>query len=335
VWRSMIETENHGLSWKRFFSSKMTPQPRDYPFDTSSWTGTPSKLLRHRRRRSISAKSFRRSICWWPTSACPSVQGQRRLWTRCNVAAIYPFCSFPGSRWRRPEDSPTLTLEAATRAATILGTAAYMSPEQALGKAADKRADIWSFGAVLYEVLSGRLAFGGESTSDILAAVLKLEPDWSALPEETPAPIRQLIRRCRRNYNERTLGIQLRAGSNCSSGAAGAISKLLIAADLLKRGYAVFRALSPSCPCDLAILHNGQLLAVEGRTGYAHRITNTVTFAKLKTEADIYGVYVHRTREARYFGITSAGTDFLKSSGLVPAGASGAIQLRPDVDAPV
>jgi eukaryotic-like serine/threonine-protein kinase len=95
-----------------------------------------------------------------------------------------------------PEDSPTLTLDAATRAGTILGTAAYMSPEQALGKAADKRADIWSFGAVLYEMLSGRRAFEGESASDILAAVLKLEPDWSALPKKTPAAIKRLIRRC-------------------------------------------------------------------------------------------------------------------------------------------
>src|SRR5215471_2567301 len=76
-----------------------------------------------------------------------------------------------------PEHSPTLTLEAATRAGTILGTAAYMSPEQALGKAADQRADIWSFGAVLYEMLSGQRAFGGESASGILATVLKLEPD--------------------------------------------------------------------------------------------------------------------------------------------------------------
>ena len=95
-----------------------------------------------------------------------------------------------------PEDSPTVTLEAATRVGTILGTAAYMSPEQALGKVADKRTDIWSFGAVLYELLSGRRAFGGESASDILAAVLKVEPDWSALPQETPAAIRTLIRRC-------------------------------------------------------------------------------------------------------------------------------------------
>jgi serine/threonine protein kinase len=94
-----------------------------------------------------------------------------------------------------PEDSPTLTLEAATRIGTILGTAAYMSPEQARGKAADKRTDIWSFGAVLYEMLSGERAFGGESTSDILAGVLKLDPDWSLLPKKTPAAIRRLIHR--------------------------------------------------------------------------------------------------------------------------------------------
>jgi serine/threonine protein kinase len=95
-----------------------------------------------------------------------------------------------------PEDSPTLTPEAATRTGTILGTAAYMSPEQARGKAADKRTDIWSFGAVLYEMLSGQRAFGGESSSDILAAVLKVDPDWSLLPNKTPAAIRGLIRRC-------------------------------------------------------------------------------------------------------------------------------------------
>ena len=95
-----------------------------------------------------------------------------------------------------PADSQTLTLEAATRVGTILGTAAYMPPEQALGKAADKRADIWSFGAVLYEMLSGRQAFEGESASEILAAVLKLDPDWSVLPPKTPAPIRRMIWWC-------------------------------------------------------------------------------------------------------------------------------------------
>ena len=94
-----------------------------------------------------------------------------------------------------PEHSPTLTL-GVTRVGVILGTAAYMSPEQANGKTADRRADIWGFGAVLYEMLSGKRAFAGESVSDTLASVLKADPDWNALPAETPASIRRLIQRC-------------------------------------------------------------------------------------------------------------------------------------------
>jgi serine/threonine-protein kinase len=92
-------------------------------------------------------------------------------------------------------NSPTLSM-AATMAGTILGTAAYMSPEQARGKAVDKRTDIWAFGCVLYELLTGRQAFLGESTTEILAAVLRGEPDWQALPASTPAKIRDLLRRC-------------------------------------------------------------------------------------------------------------------------------------------
>jgi len=91
--------------------------------------------------------------------------------------------------------SPTLTL-GATRAGVILGTAAYMSPEQANGKAADRRSDIWSFGAVLFEMLAGTKAFDGESVSDTLASVLKLEPKWKALPAATPPSVRRLIERC-------------------------------------------------------------------------------------------------------------------------------------------
>jgi len=92
-------------------------------------------------------------------------------------------------------NSPTLTL-GATSVGVILGTAAYMSPEQAAGKVVDRRSDIWSFGAVLYEMLSGKAAFAGESASDTLASVLKLDPDWNALPASTPESIRKLIRRC-------------------------------------------------------------------------------------------------------------------------------------------
>ena len=92
-------------------------------------------------------------------------------------------------------NSPTLTARA-TQLGMILGTAAYMSPEQAKGKAVDRRADIWAFGVVLYEMLSGRRAFEGDDISDVLASVLKTEPDWSALPDDLPPALRRLLRRC-------------------------------------------------------------------------------------------------------------------------------------------
>ena len=91
--------------------------------------------------------------------------------------------------------SPTITRNA-TRAGVILGTAAYMSPEQAKGKSVDKRADIWSFGVVLYEMLSGKRLFTGETISDVLAAVLTREVDFDALPGTTPPYLRRLLQRC-------------------------------------------------------------------------------------------------------------------------------------------
>ena len=78
----------------------------------------------------------------------------------------------------------------------ILGTPAYMSPEQARGQAVDKRADIWAFGCVLFEMLTGRMAFSGETVSDTIAAILERQPDWSALPAATPPNIRQVLSRC-------------------------------------------------------------------------------------------------------------------------------------------
>jgi serine/threonine protein kinase/Tol biopolymer transport system component len=102
------------------------------------------------------------------------------------------------------EHSPTLTM-AATQAGVILGTAAYMSPEQARGKTADKRADIWSFGVVLYEMLTGRQMFGGETVSDSLAGVLKTEIDLKALPDETPQAVRRLLSRCLERDRKRRL----------------------------------------------------------------------------------------------------------------------------------
>jgi serine/threonine protein kinase len=99
-----------------------------------------------------------------------------------------------GSTTRDPRESPTLTA-LATQLGVIVGTAAYMAPEQARGRLVDKRADVWAFGVVLYEMLTGRRAFEGEDVSDTLAFVLTREPDWSALPASTPTGIRRLLRR--------------------------------------------------------------------------------------------------------------------------------------------
>ena len=89
------------------------------------------------------------------------------------------------------EDSPTISI-AATQAGVILGTAAYMSPEQARGNAVDKRADIWAFGVVLYEMLTGKRLFEGGDVAETLAAVMKQEPNW----DELPASVRRLLQRC-------------------------------------------------------------------------------------------------------------------------------------------
>jgi len=93
--------------------------------------------------------------------------------------------------------SPTMTTPAMmTGVGMILGTAAYMSPEQARGKPTDRRSDVWAFGVVLFEMLAGRRPLGGEEISDTLASILKTEPDWAALPPPTPAAIHRRLRRC-------------------------------------------------------------------------------------------------------------------------------------------
>jgi serine/threonine-protein kinase len=90
----------------------------------------------------------------------------------------------------------TVAQTAQTVKGMIMGTAAYMSPEQARGKAVDRRTDIWAFGCVLYEMLAGRRAFAGDTITDTLATVLQGEPDWSGIPSSTPAAVTQLVRRC-------------------------------------------------------------------------------------------------------------------------------------------
>jgi eukaryotic-like serine/threonine-protein kinase len=125
--------------------------------------------------------------------------------------------------------SPTLT-EAMTRPGVILGTAAYMSPEQAKGKAVDKRADIWAFGCILYECLTGKKAFEGETVTETLAALLKSEPDWQALPAATPSNIRFVLRCClekdkgRRFHHAADLRIEIEDAYDIGQAAAPAIA---------------------------------------------------------------------------------------------------------------
>jgi serine/threonine-protein kinase len=102
----------------------------------------------------------------------------------------------PGTTSPRVSESPTITTPAQTRHGVILGTAAYMSPEQARGNPVDERTDIWAFGVVLYEMLTGRRAFADGDVYVTLAAVMTKQPDWSALPPAAPADLRRLLRRC-------------------------------------------------------------------------------------------------------------------------------------------
>ncbi len=103
-------------------------------------------------------------------------------------------------------NSPTITSPAMTQAGMILGTAAYMAPEQARGKNVDRRADIWAFGAVLFEMLSGRRPFDGEDMTEVLGAVVRLEPQWDALPSAIPARVSQALRLCLRKDPKQRVG---------------------------------------------------------------------------------------------------------------------------------
>ena len=106
---------------------------------------------------------------------------------------------------REAAKSPTITTPVVTQGGVVLGTAAYMSPEQARGKPADKRSDVWAFGCVLYEMLTGKRVFEGTEITDVLAAVVRDEPDWTWLPKETPAAVRRLLRRALRKDRRQRL----------------------------------------------------------------------------------------------------------------------------------
>ena len=127
--------------------------------------------------------------------------------SRCSTSdlakALDPVASAPGQ-----PAAATITSPALTRMGVILGTAAYMSPEQAKGRAADKRSDIWAFGCVLFEMLTGKRPFEGQEISDTLASVLKSDPEWQALPSGLPPSVRALVEGClRKDPNDRIADI--------------------------------------------------------------------------------------------------------------------------------
>jgi len=123
--------------------------------------------------------------------------------------------------------SPTMTSPAVTQSGVILGTAAYMSPEQAKGKTADRRSDLWAFGCVLYEMLTGRRAFEGEGVSETIAGVLKSDVDWTSLPSATPPSIHRLLRRCLAKEPKDRIGdastarLEIDAARDAGAGGAG------------------------------------------------------------------------------------------------------------------
>ncbi len=119
--------------------------------------------------------------------------------------------------------SPAVTV-AGTRQGVILGTAAYMSPEQARGQVVDKRTDIWAFGCVLYEMLAGRAAFGRGTITDTLAAIVEREPDWGALPSATPASVRRLLGRCLQKDPRRRVRDVADARMELEDGLTGAVT---------------------------------------------------------------------------------------------------------------
>ena len=173
---------------------------------------------------------------------------------------------------------PTITSPALiTGAGVILGTAAYMSPEQAKGQPADKRSDLWSFGCVLYEMLAGRRAFDGKDMVDVLGAVARLEPDWHALPAETPTAVRALVKHCLdKNHRSRTgdvaavlfaLRPDVRMGDAASaeaarSAAAAALAQEEVAATSMRRDMARALRRWQTVAAGLALLVGGSSWAL-------------------------------------------------------------------------
>jgi hypothetical protein len=156
-------------------------------------------------------------------------------------------------------NSPTLSMQA-TMAGVILGTAAYMSPEQARGKPVDKRTDIWAFGCVLYEMLTGKRAFEGDEVSDVLASVLAREPDWTALPRDFSPVLGTVLRRCLHKDRKQ----RIRDIGDVSLALTGAFDTMPDVAHAVGAGRSLWRRAISVAP---AFVLGGLLVGLIGRSG--------------------------------------------------------------------
>ncbi|HXG53844.1 MAG TPA: protein kinase [Vicinamibacterales bacterium] len=182
-------------------------------------------------------------------------------------------------------NSPTLSLHA-TETGLILGTAAYMSPEQARGKVVDKRADIWAFGVVLYEMLTGRNLFAGETLSDTIAAVLTREFDWTALPTETPAGVRRVLARALEREPKRRLRDIGDARLELDQAASGSGDQVV--AIVPRRSPAVRALIVLAVFAAGAALATGIALVRRGQ-GPAQDAIPAMTFSRLTTQPGVSG----------------------------------------------
>jgi tRNA A-37 threonylcarbamoyl transferase component Bud32/dipeptidyl aminopeptidase/acylaminoacyl peptidase len=226
--------------------------------------------------------------------------------------------------------SPTLA-HTGTAAGLILGTAAYMSPEQARGKTVDRRADVWAFGVVLFEMLTGRALFAGETVTDVLAAVVTREPDLEALPASTPPAVRQLLKRCLekdprrrlRDIGEARVLLEAPAAEACPPAAptrrfpvwaATAIGVLLLAAGAAF-GYLAARGPSDGAAADVSIspltFRRGSVLTAR----FAPDGQTVVYGASWEGEpVDVFTVRLD-TRESRSMGMKGADVLAVSSAG--------------------
>ena len=233
-------------------------------------------------------------------------------------------------------NSPTLTTPAMTGIGVILGTAAYMSPEQAKGKPADKRSDVWAFGCVMYEMLTGRRAFAGDDVSDTLAAVLRGEPDWTLLPANTPPDIVRLLQRCvRKERRARTPDVAVARQVLEDAPAAAAQDDhrarwpLIAAMSLSTLAVVLFAVLAASwLRADVTrpsairyVIDVGQTGQLVTRIGETLRIARDGSFAVYTLERDGQPrSYVRRFDQLRHVeipgsDITGAGSFFLSPGG--------------------